>query len=624
MPMLSTNLVTTVVCTLAVIVFSAFIVPSELEAEGKGRMPRKFGIRALFAMAHVLLFFILVFGIHFGANFGLVIKVLSGEISVTEISGVFVTLPDPARAVGAARGSAGLAGSELVTERMAKPIFGPLEPNTVVTASALFFGLFGLGRWRKIEAGVLRQLQNVSMIEDDVRKLAANLRECAFHPKPFARRPAAAALYRLQRRISEVDAGDHRTSLAVKWAKLETLLHLWREEQAWGLALPANETPTLEAARTAHERKSRLALKIEMHVEKVERGEGDPTVLAELSDQLRRDSDAALQTLHAGGGVSGDGSLSDDRSLQELLRPLLEYFAEEYDELLGAWSRATAKSVMLAGDGAEERLQTLDEHGFSGIGEFSPIELHRALLIAVSVFFGLLTVFYVVPWLLSLVMADTPRQEGPFVFVLSFSLTLATVLGAMVGGLRILAKARSTPWGWYILAAIAIAITHSILSFVAISYGIGPTEAPGHAGPSRSPAFYVIVGVIPFSLVLGICWLGRQTRPAGRLPQPLVDAGSLAAILACAGVMLILMADQLGVPPPRPGLTIPERMIIVSTISAAIGAVVGALVIRHVRAAALSSVVRPAEPGGWERQSVALPKPDLSRGVQTHGAEPAE
>ncbi len=590
------------IAILLVLISSFHFLPRELEAQGHGQMPRKFGIKGLFAAGHAILLLLLIFAVHFGINYRIIGMILSGEADVAELSEVFDTRNDGS-AAGDASATSGanaddgagnadpLAGGRDSAETP-DTVFRPITVQTVVTGTALFFGLFGFGRWRQIEAGILRQLQNVSMIEEDVRLLAKSLGEAPCR-LPEQQSEAAAALQRLQKRVAPEAAEDSGTSLAIQWQKVEILISTWEEDDQWGATLPARQTPSLAAARAAHDRKSRLAVRVEAHVQQVERGEADPEVLLEISEQVRGRVDAGTSTnsrTHHDDQATESSADRTSETLNELLGPLVDYFVDEYEEMLSTWANATARSVMLAGDGAEIRLKQLTEKGFSEIGEFTPIELNRAMLIALWVFLGTLLVFYLIPRLMATFIDGVPSPAGGYLFVIAFSITLATILGAMVGGIRSLARRPVPPWGTYIAAGLVIGCTHSILSFTAVSMGVEPIG--GGANGGRPLGFFIIVGLIPFSLVLGICYLARTNASSEGLGQILRDALWMAVIVGCAGAIVVIMSDAVGIQPPTEGLGVPTRITIVGSIAAGLGAVIGALVVHHVRKAALSGVVR--------------------------------
>jgi len=612
------------IAVIAVLVASFHFLPKELEAQGHGPMPRKFGIKGLFAAGHVLLLLLIIFGVHLGVNFQVVRAIVTGDVNALEASAAEIERAETSELDAGSAGRAdepadspdqgagsGPAATGAPTDR---PIPIPALPSlqSVITGTAIFFGLLGSGRWRRIEAAILRQLQHVSMVEEDVEALASNLKLGDFSSDAMST-PAPAALDRLQKRISPEAADKPDVSLAVRWAKLDALLSIWEKSDDWAKTLPAVETPILRAARSAHERKSNLAIKIERHVTQIERGEADPEILARISRQIRRDQepdDPSELKVKGTGQDRLNGGSEGQKTLHELLEPVLEYFVEEYDDLLTIWTHATAKSVMLAGDGAETRLRALEKNGFRNIGKFSPIELNRALGMAVMVFLAVLIALYAVGKLLSALTEKAPNIEGGYIFVVAFNLTLATILGSMLGGIRALARRPETPWVPYIVAGLLVGLTHSIVSLTAINMGIEPSWGAGESGNARPLRYYLIIAIFPFAIVLGICLLGRRPSDRSELAQRLRDAAALAGCLVVAGILFIIMADMLKIPPPSEGLGVPERMAMTALFAGAIGAIIGGSVIYHVRHAALCNVIEI--PTGQERRADG--KPDLAAG----------
>lgn len=574
------------VSIVVVLIFCGHFLPRELESQGHGQMPRKFGIKVLFAAGHVLVLLLLVLLVHFGYNPGKVTHILeSGEIS--SIPGLLEAPDEPPDEPADGPGAGPSEGPDGEEDAIG---FGPLAGGTVVTGTSLFFALFGFGRWRRVEAAVLRQLQKVSMVEDDVLALARNLRRCGLD-SVLLREDAGQALDRIQRRRLPGEADDPTRSLLLQWAKVETLLKIWEADPHWARTLPEGETPDLEATRAAHDRRSKLALRVESQIQQIEQGGADPRALAQLREEIRREEgEPAISRALEGGPERADASgPPNGDTLQELLGPLVEYFVEEYAALLSLWSYASAKSVMLAGDRAEGRLQQLSDRGFSGIGDFVPIQLHRAFLIAGGVFLASIPIFWGVPLLLGALGTSGPRPVGGMLFVIAFNISLATVLGAIVGGMRALAKATVTPWFTYGVAALAIGVAYSVISFTAISLGVSPIG--GSQAEPPPPAFFLCLAIIPFSLVLGICVLARTDSSRGIRAQRFLDALRLAAFLVAAGFLLVVMTTALEAQPTGPGLGVGERIVVVGALTAVLGLVIGGLVVPHVRQAALSSVV---------------------------------
>ena len=549
--------------------FTGFWFPRELESTGEGRLPKNFRVGLLFAMMNVILFaFVLAF--------------------------VFLSAHAPD--VAAIFGASGAEEVQAIIKTVRKSVADDgSKIGLVVTAIGVYFGLFGLQRCRRIEAGTLRQLHNVSLVEEDEQRLAERLRTCGFAAEQAEEDSSGIlALDRLQRRLDEVGGIAPARSLAVMARKLEALLRLWKDDDGWAAPLPRASQPKLKPARLAHKRRMKLASRVEEHLERIERGELDPTELAEIIAALNKGkltSEAVISRLKEMSSAPSPGR-NDDRSIREIIRPLVDFLVSGYDEQLDELAAATAKATIMSGDEAQAKLEALKTAGFSGLGRIEPIDLHRAIIILIGIFFFVLVVFFVAPYVLALLGNQLLDGGQPFIFVIASSITLAAVVGTMVGGLRNLANAVRPPWGWYTLAAAAVAAAHVAAVLSASVLGLTISDA----NPEYDPVQFAMAGsLVPFFLVLGICLLSRRNKRLGRLPERVADGIQFALFMLMAGFLFNMVVELADLPPPRAEAGFPERMLLIGFVTLAVGAFVGSVVVHQVRAAALSSVVLDEE-----------------------------
>ncbi|MEQ9413764.1 MAG: hypothetical protein RIF39_08030 [Cyclobacteriaceae bacterium] len=182
----------------------------------------------------------------------------------------------------------------------------------------------------------------------------------------------------------------------------------------------------------------------------------------------------------------------------------MDFFKDGYEKLLSELSLAFARSVILSGDKCELKLSKLRESGFSGLGKIYVIDVNRAIFIAFLVYVFALSIFFVAPIVIG---NNIPERPRPFIFVISASIILAVVVGAMVGGLRRFAESENAPFLWYAIAAILTAIAHVIAVFMAVSLNISIEGG----NPNYSPIqFSIAASIVPASLVLGLCWQSRK------------------------------------------------------------------------------------------------------------------
>lgn len=551
-------------CAVFVALFSGYRFPKELEGTGEGRLPKNFVASILFALINIT-FFILIAAIVF---------ICSRAPIFLEL--ILATAPDDLK---------------IVHESIKKAAPSDQSNGSLIVASiSVFFGLFGFQRWRQIEAGVLRQLHNISLVEQDAKKLSDLLMKCDFTQICDSGDESTEALDKLQRRVSPKDADAPERSVAAKAKKVSVLLQIWQLEN-WTSVLPRADQPNVSSSLMAHKRRLDLASRVNEYIEKIEEGEGGQRELEAIIasfDHGELDDKDIIEKVRE---ISSSAKLkpSDEETLKQIITPLVEFFTKGYNEQLEEHTSATAKAVIMSGDEAQKKLEQLTLYGFSGIGRIEIIDLHLALLIVVLTFVIALMIFFGAPHVMSAVggLAGEVKNQK-FAFVIASSFTFAVVVGTMVGGLRSLANAPKIPWAWYFLAAFSASVTHVIAVLIAniLSLAI-VTENPDY-----QPVQFSLAGsVVPFAIVIGICLLSRRNDPHRHLPEYLVDGLCLAGFLFVAGFFFNVLVELAELPPPRIDANFANRMVIIGFVTVSIGAAVGSMVVHRVRAAALSSIV---------------------------------
>ncbi|MEJ2377953.1 MAG: hypothetical protein P8Y71_22065 [Pseudolabrys sp.] len=554
------------VCLFIIAYFTGVKFPTEIAEEGEGHLPKKFLAVVIFVGINILVFLFFLAFLHLWQN--------QKELAPVFKAAGFSNLADLLGKQGTGRG------------------ISPLRPEMIVQSTIAFFALFGIRRWRRIEAGALRELHNISLIAQDASSLSLKIQTDSLSPishrggnVPFnGEDEARKAVDRLQRRVSQTDAISPDSSLAVKSIKLKLLIKIWAEHKEWSDTLREAELPRLKSIQLANQRRNTLAIRLDELVVNIEQGKIDPSVLADIGELINRDDvdpDGILKKLREMGlGTEVSGG---ERSVTILLAPIIRYFAEEYDDSLKQMADAIGISVMMSGDEAVERLAVLKSYGFTGLGQVKVIDLNTAIFIAFSVFCSMILIFNLYVYFF--------RSNVPTNFALliafSASITLAVVAGAMVGGLRALARADSTPWGWYLLTALVMALLHLVLILAVVSIDItAVTEA--HRARQNTFARLLIGSIIPFSLVLGICLMSRgQVLRIMPLPVWVRDAVVLAAVMAAVMVVIIMLAETTHI---KSDTSIMSRLLTLPPLFALVGGVVGAVVVNRVRQAALSRI----------------------------------
>ncbi|MEE9545921.1 MAG: hypothetical protein V3V65_00320, partial [Hyphomicrobium sp.] len=233
------------------------------------------------------------------------------------------------------------------------------------------------------------------------------------------------------------------------------------------------------------------------------------TMLTEVG-HLDREAVARVETtlrdhLAEGSQTAGQGSLHlTGKDFANHLRQIEGYFKIEYETLVHQAADLTAKSVILSGGEASGRLEQLKKLGFVSLGRIEPVDLDRILWLFLVVAFGGFLVLF---------LGNVGEQYSPIgwdaLARFSFIMTVAALIGAIVGSSRRLSSAPSTPWGKYIAAGLLAAV--AFFAIQAISALIKNYQ--GIEGSYRFVfSFYRTLPwmVLPFLLTIAISRLGRM------------------------------------------------------------------------------------------------------------------
>jgi hypothetical protein len=340
------------------------------------------------------------------------------------------------------------------------------------------------------------------------------------------------------------------------------------------------------------------------------------------------------------------------------------YFAIEFRLLLEQLSQLAARSVVLAGPMAADRLQALKGVGFGGLGRIAPIRMDRVLTLFLFVLGAGFLIFYALRFptireqlRLDLVdeLARGKVERNTLVTFMTMSLVIAiaTVIGAVAGSDRGHARAASTPWHTYgligLLAALMFFLVHGArLTFFADQIGearqirmkayqervareaksTGPTTAVSTRPPvlDRTPLEQlrrlIPFSVLPFLTAIAICRLARMPGwPAPRriradrwrssMWERAWDGAAIALVFFIAYLLSRSVRELIGWQPPpwfqSRGLInwqfLGPQMVL--------GFAIGAVVIGEVRTAAHVHIVetrgRPDEPAPAMGTTAARP-----------------
>ena len=545
-----TNIIVVVVVSawiLAIVAFTCFVFPRQLEREGFGRLSRNIRARLSFAILNLTI--------------GALIIVIS--LLLYFPTGI-ILLPMP---------------QEILEKLDSSHLNDTLANNYLalfLSATTAFFTLFSSHRWRRLEARVLHKLNNLSFVEQDKLELANTLKTHPFEGSFSARDRAFEAFDWLQRRSSSRDADEPGRSLATMAKKVEALLEIWNDND-WVATLPHSEVPSREVAVRSHDRRKSLALEVRRCIESIDNGEADSRDLHKIV--------GAMETPPVSEETNGR------LPLQDIIGRLVTFLVDGYKDQLADLSSITAKAVIVSGDDANRRLGKLKDAGFVGIGKVEIIDLDRLVAIAGGCMIVIGLAVFASRAIEKIVHNEAVEWgDGVVILVVVFSLTMAFVIGTMVGSLRRLAKKPNPSWSLYLLCAITAVILHmcifgfsGMLSRLTMQSSITENE-------HFIRSFYG-VGLLSFFIVLGICRLSHdKIHPRGRT-QFMRDAAILAGVLIAAGTLFIIIVKVGKLTSIRLPFG-PEALVFVVPMVSVLLGCVGAYVVRTVRRAANSSYVK--------------------------------
>jgi hypothetical protein len=463
--------------TLAIALF-AVIRPTTIRDYDNQRLPQNPTARAIFVIMYVFIYVALAAGLY-----------VSGQT----ISRILEALPSVASFM--------------------KSFTDQMTVGAPVVAFIALGALWQIPFVKEMERAFLITLHSTRHLHNDIQLLSQRLVSGVFDP-PTAER--AHNLNHLKKHgvfVSDDDPGPVDLTSINNWRKVSSLLRLlrsWEGEHAY--RLNGEEQRLLDRIETAHERKTQLALTI-IRVTRQPQGTQTTKLLADLmqrlstSTQLDRadleEVESRAKALLSGEGT--DARLQPVRLSQEefnfCLSAIAGYFEIEYDILLQQLALLAAKSTVLAGETAPERLQRLKAVGFTGLGQIERINLDIILwLFLVATFGGFLVVY----------LPNMGQQANPQALArFTLSMSIAGLIGALVGSIRRNARAMYTPWSRYFFAGIVAAalyvgftLVHNLLNEV--------LQIPRPAGQRPfSLEDTMTWSLLPLMLTVAIAYLAR-------------------------------------------------------------------------------------------------------------------
>lgn len=569
------------------------------------------------------------------------------------------------------------------------PVFvrGFVEANkdTAPLLAAVTMGaLLQFSFFRDLERSLLVWLHSARHLHGDTLQLARHLERTPFIPNEDERERNRTDARRFG--VYVVDNGVEGVNLVTfhSWRKVASLLRLLRD---WNTTdtrvLSQKDMDLVEDLETAHERKTQLAMTIVKMVEQVERGGRTANALGDLLGLLtatahgdRGKVDAAesklklvlegvgaLQAAPAGSVVAASAATAtaasvgatdaapassaadaplrlSSRQFEAHLQEIEGYFKVEYDILLNQASALTAKSVVMSGTEAPERLETLKGLGFQGLGRIEPINFDRILWMFLLVAGGGFLIMF-----LGNVRNPVPPSYDRLARF-SIVMAIAALIGAMVGSHQRYARALTTPWATYFAAGLAAALANVAISEVwelvrgyMVEAGAAAAQQAGGAGgqatgaaaaSTQAPTHLrtVIWSFLPCLVTIAVCRLGRldswpfleRFGQARALAERTLDGLAVSAAVLIGYYLSIGCYQLLGWELPKSIIALMDKWHIlpvpVMMPLQLLGFFIGFFALRDVRRAAQSSMIDrrvvASAGGGRSRLAPVNPAPPSS------------
>jgi hypothetical protein len=418
---------------------------------------------------------------------------------------------------------------------------------------------------KELERAFLVTLHSTRHLHNDILLLTQRLVGGVFDPPPAERSLNLDMLKKHGVFVRDDDPGPVDIMTINNWRKVSSLLRLlrvWNQDRV--SVLSDEDRRLLDRIQTAHDRKTLLAMTIIRMTRQAPEGTETTKMLTELMQRL-----SSSAQLHRGDlgeveeraksilGESSRTALQPVRLTPEefriCLNEIVGYFEIEYDILLQQLAQLVAKATVLAGDKAPERLEQLKVIGFVGLGRIERINLDVVLwLFLVATFGGFLVVY--IP---NMGHASNPQALARF----AFSMSIAGLIGALVGSVRRHARALYAPWTVYFLAGLLAAALYVGFTLVhnLINEILQIQRAPGQR-PFSLPET-ITWGLLPLMLTVAIAFLARVRVWSG-LPQ-LGEFGPIAERIidgACVSAVVLIGYYGAIVLHPVLGLELSERL----------------------------------------------------------------
>lgn len=354
------------------------------------------------------------------------------------------------------------------------PLKAAFKEQAPLLAAFTLGGLTQLAIVRELERSVLVALHAARDLYTDRHELALHLAKTEFRPNAEEQYNNEETAARFGVFVTEASAASGLVTFD-NWLKVATLSRLVRQwNKGDNRILTEEDMDDLAELEESHERKTGMAMNIikmvdplssrnDAHAPKPSTADKDaaperahtqpaatspPRAIEEVEEQVSEmlSAKAPPRAPNAPVHLTGDEFVAH-------LKQIERYFRREYEVLLANVSQMASKSVLQSGADAPERLASLRNVGFAGLGKIEPINFDRILLFFIVIAFGGFMVLF---------LGNFGEKYSPIgwdaLARLSLIMTVATLIGAIVGSSRI-RNADATPWTRYFAAGLIAAVT---------------------------------------------------------------------------------------------------------------------------------------------------------------------
>ncbi len=387
-----------------------------------------------------------------------------------------------------------------------KGFFENFKGQPAMLAVITLGGMLQFSIFRDLERSTLIWLHSRRHMSDDLNKLSRHLEDGPYSPSPAERQKHRDSVKRYGIYVTDESIDGVGLVTFNKWRKTSTLLRLvrtWNDAEDTRV-LGSEDMKLLGVLETSHDRKTELAMAILKMVDEVQVHQGGETekalgaMLKVLSDtpHIDRDSVAAAE---ARAKIIFSGSVEDlakkqlrltGEQLKNRIVQIERYFEIEYQIMMEQVSLLAARSVVLSGDKANDRLDQMKAAGIGGLGSIQQFNFDRIMWMFLVVLLGGFLVMY-------LGYSNQLRPgmaEGLARF--SFAMSIAALIGAIVGSRRRHSRVVVTPWNKYITGGITAGV--AFIGISVLSNAI--KESMGIPPPEGQPPFSVY-RMLPWALL---------------------------------------------------------------------------------------------------------------------------